>query len=113
MISTHILDTSLGQPARGVSVKLEFQNSSADKDWKTLAEEKTNSDGRISFQISQADRSTGIYRLSFAVESYFRDQNIDPFFLMVPVSFKVSDIGRSYHVPLLLNPFGYSTYRGS
>jgi 5-hydroxyisourate hydrolase len=103
MISTHILDTSLGNPAAGVKVLLE--KKSADS-WKQLAEESTNIDGRIVFDCP-AD--AGDYRLTFAVEDYIKDS----FFLNTPVVFRVQDTNRKYHVPLLLNPFGYSTYRGS
>lgn len=108
MISTHILDTSLGHPAKDVEVKLEKQ--SAPNEWKLLATEKTNADGRIAFACPA---ETGIYRLQFQVEEYFRRQKLTPFFLTTPVVFQITDTARKYHVPLLLNPYGYSTYRGS
>lgn len=107
MISTHILDTSLGHPAAQVTVQLEKKG---DNSWHTIGTEKTNADGRISFQCAP---EAGQYRLQFFVDDYFRKQKQTPFFTIVPVHFEISDTGRKYHVPLLLNPFGYSTYRGS
>ena len=107
MISTHILDTSLGRPAAHVTVELEKKSGDA---WLPLGKETTNQDGRISFS---AKSESGTYRLQFHVEEYFRAQYLTPFFTSVPVIFTVSDTNRKYHVPLLLNPYGYSTYRGS
>lgn len=107
MISTHILDTSLGNPAANVPVILEKKSGGA---WQTLATEKTNNDGRIVFSTSA---EAGVYRLTFQVEEYFQKNNLKPFFLDAPVTFQITDTNRKYHVPLLLNPFGYSTYRGS
>jgi 5-hydroxyisourate hydrolase len=107
MISTHILDTSTGNPASGVLVSLEKQVEGV---WKGLQKEKTNGDGRIAFDCP---REAGDYRLTFGVAEYFRAQQKTPFFLDVPVSFEISDTGRKYHIPLLLSPYGFSTYRGS
>lgn len=103
MISTHILDLSTGQPARGVAVTLE-------KDGRELQREATNADGRVAFDCP---REPGVYRLTFAIADYQRAQGAAPFFLDVPITFHVTDTGRKYHVPLLLSPFGFSTYRGS
>ena len=107
MISTHILDTSLGLPAEAVSVALEKKSANG---WSLLSKDKTNSDGRILFS---AAKESGVYRLTFDVEPYFRKNQISSFFTEVPVIFSITDTQRKYHVPLLLNPFGYSTYRGS
>jgi 5-hydroxyisourate hydrolase len=107
MISTHILDTSHGHPAQQVKVSLE---KSAGDSWKSIGVEKTNADGRIMFN---SPKEAGTYRLIFHVEDYFKSHNIDPFFLNAPVVFRISDTNRNYHIPLLLNPYGYSTYRGS
>lgn len=107
MISTHILDTSLGVTAKEVMVELaKCENSQ----WQTLGAEKTDSDGRITFKCEPA---RGVYRLKFAVEDYFLRNKITPFFIVAPVVFKIEDLDRKYHIPLLLNPYGYSTYRGS
>lgn len=107
MISTHILDTSLGNPAAQVKVSLERETGGS---WKEISKQTTNADGRIAFNNAA---ESGTYRLVFDIESYFKAQGKEPFFLAVPVTFKITDVSRKYHVPLLLNPFGYSTYRGS
>jgi 5-hydroxyisourate hydrolase len=107
MISTHILDISTGSPADGVRVLLEKKSHET---WVTLEDEKTNSDGRIVFHCPY---EKGIYRLTFGVASYLLRQNKEPFFLDTPITFEVRDTGRKYHVPLLLSPYGMSTYRGS
>jgi 5-hydroxyisourate hydrolase len=107
MISTHILDTSLGQPAAGVSVQLEKAEG---ENWSSIGRETTNADGRISFQCPS---EVGTYRLMFQVDPYFKSQQVASFFTQIPVLFRITDTKRKYHVPLLLNPFGYSTYRGS
>lgn len=103
MISTHILDLATGQPAAGVQVTLE-------KDGAPLKADTTNADGRIAFQVAY---EPGTYRLTFGVAEYARRQGMPPFFLDVPITFEVTDTTRKYHVPLLLSPYGFSTYRGS
>jgi hydroxyisourate hydrolase len=107
MISTHILDTSLGMPAKDVRVVLEKFDGST---WVVLFTDKTNIDGRIVFGTLAI---SGNYRLTFDTVEYFKKNNQDSFFLDTPVAFKITDTNRKYHVPLLLNPYGYSTYRGS
>ena len=107
MISTHILDTSTGNPASGVNVILEQRHGS---EWKVLKKESTNPDGRISFDIP---REAGAYRLTFGIEGYFKSRGMLPFFLDLPIAFDISETQRKYHVPLLLSPYGLSTYRGS
>lgn len=106
MISTHILDTSLGNPAKGVKVTLEKLN---DK-WEEIASGVTNDDGRFVFDIPYVE---GKYKINFFTTQYFKDNNTQCFFLDTPVAFNITDTNRKYHVPLLLNPYGYSTYRGS
>lgn len=107
MISTHVLDTSRGQPASAISVTLEFK---VGEGWQHVESNVTNTDGRIAFG---ATIRSGTYRIQFDLESYFRKNGTDFFFTTAPVIFQISDVNRKYHVPLLLNPFGYSTYRGS
>ena len=107
MISTHVLDTSKGAPASGVPVKLRLRNGN---EWQDLAEGVTNADGRLTFDC---EKKGGIYQLFFEVEKYFAADQREFFFWKVPVVFKIDDTSRKYHVPLLLNPYGYSTYRGS
>jgi 5-hydroxyisourate hydrolase len=111
MISTHILDTNLGCPASKVKVKLERQV--LDASWELIDSGITNEDGRSSFKVAAANKLPGVYRLTFEVADYFKAQSLAPFFHSVPVIFMISDLERSYHIPLLLNRFGYSTYRGS
>ncbi len=107
MISTHILDTSLGLPAKDVRVVLEIFESNK---WTLVSADKTNTDGRIVFNDKAL---AGDYRLTFETMEYFKRNNQEYFFLDTPVAFRVTDTSRKYHVPLLLNPYGYSTYRGS
>jgi 5-hydroxyisourate hydrolase len=110
-ITTHILDTTKGKPAQGVSIVLE-QSIAGDK-WKSLGEGKTNSDGRLPNLLSaETELTPGTYRLIFDTDSYFKTQGIKGFYPSVTITFTVADKSH-YHVPLLLNPYGYSTYRGS
>jgi 5-hydroxyisourate hydrolase len=105
MISTHILDTTEGRPATGVSVVLEQQQQN---EWKQIGKDKTNADGRIVFICP---KEQGVYRLTFHIEEYFAGK--EHFFMNTPIIFKITNTERKYHVPILLNPYGYSTYRGS
>ena len=107
MISTHILDTSLGNPAQNVTVELaKYENNK----WQLISQEKTNADGRVIFNNATG---AGVYRLKFEIEEYFQKIKQPAFFVVAPVVFNITDTTRKYHIPLLLNPFGYSTYRGS
>jgi 5-hydroxyisourate hydrolase len=107
MISTHILDTSLGSPATSVAVTLFKKEGDA---WKELSKGATNTDGRFVFDC---EKVPGIYKILFEIEDYFKKTVRECFFMNTPVIFKVVDTQRKYHIPLLLNPFGYSTYRGT
>lgn len=113
MISTHILDTSVGLPAASVRVDLErhmFRDDGAVGLWTRIGSDATNADGRIVFQVPY---EAGEYRLIFHVGDYSRSKGQTPFFPEVTVHVNIVDTSRKYHIPLLLNPFGYSTYRGS
>ena len=111
-ISTHILDISRGAPAGGVAVFLETQNT--DESWTELSHAWTDEDGRIKpFFLVGEPLSAGTYRLVFDTESYFAGLEIECFFPKVTVVFKIDEDAQHYHVPLLLSPFGYSTYRGT
>lgn len=105
MISTHILDTTKGVAAKDVTVVLEKKNNDS---WNEIGTDKTNADGRIVFDCPKV---AGIYRLTFQVEDYFKSE--EHFFMNTPIIFHVKNTERKYHVPLLLNPYGYSTYRGT
>lgn len=107
-ISTHVLDTSRGRPASGVPVTLEVQEGER---WRVLSEGKTDADGRVKGLLETVDAAT--YRLTFETAAYFREQQVEAFFPIASIVFDVRDSAQHYHVPLLLSPFGYSTYRGS
>ena len=123
-VSTHILDTSVGRPAEGVAVQLSARSRRA-ADWQALGGSATDADGRCKDLPALPEGTTHV-RLDFAVEPYFekkqadaqqdapanRDSGAGVFFPEVAITFAVVP-GEHYHVPLLLNPFGYSVYRGS
>jgi 5-hydroxyisourate hydrolase len=111
-LSTHALDTSLGRPAAGLPLLLEVQQG--DGGWRQLARGVTNADGRVPQLLSQGTHlESGTYRLTFDTEAYFRAHDVKGFYPYVSVVFVLAAAGEHYHVPLLLSPFGYSTYRGS
>ncbi len=105
MISTHILDTTKGVAASGVTVVLEKRT---DKGWQPVAIDKTNADGRI---VYDCPKETGVFRLTFNIEDYFKGE--ESFFMNTTVVFNIKSAERKYHVPLIINPYGYSTYRGT
>ena len=108
MISTHVLDTALGVAAAGVDVVLDARNGAA---WKTIGRGTTDGSGRIA-SFSSAALDSGTYRLTFATAAYHRRAGVTPFFPEVVVTFEAERSGH-YHVPLLLSPYGFSTYRGT
>jgi 5-hydroxyisourate hydrolase len=111
-ITTHVLDTSTGGPASAVAVALERRTASGG--WETIADGITDSDGRIQNLLpSDVEFSAGDYRLTFETGRYFHMRNIACFFPTVTIAFLIADPRQHYHVPLLLSPFGYSTYRGT
>ena len=110
-LTTHVLDTMHGKPAAGVAVRLS-------KGHAVLVETQTNADGRVDQPLLTGEAlAPGAYRLAFEVGAYFRDLGValpEPAFLeTVVIDFGVADVGAHYHVPLLVSPFAYSTYRGS
>lgn len=114
VITTHVLDTALGGPAVGVPVRLEHVTESGCTE---LGRASTDRDGRVA-QLSTAPIGPGTYRLVFDTGAYASTgpdggKRDAAFFPEVTVTFSVRDLGRDYHVPLLLSPFGYATYRGS
>jgi len=111
-ITTHVLDTSKGRPAAGVAVVLEF--CGAGHDWRVVGRGHTDADGRLKNLLPGGVRlEPGSYRLTFDAGAYFRTQNVESFFPEVSLVFTVRDASQNYHVPLLLSPHGYTTYRGS
>ena len=110
-ITTHILDTSRGQPAGGITVVLELQSNES---WQVLGQGVTDADGRLKSLLGDDSKLVpGAYRLTFHTGEYFDAQQIESFYREVTISFIVLDASEHYHVPLLLSPYGYSTYRGS
>lgn len=112
MISTHILDTSLGRPAGGVPVVLERIDERGGAS--EIARALTDPDGRVrELAPSGGSLQAGRYRLTFDSGAYFAAQGVDGFYPLVSVLFALRDPSQHHHVPLLLSPFGYATYRGS
>ena len=107
-ISTHVLDTAKGCPAANLEVTLECEK--APGAWEILAHASTNLDGRVGDLMNGHQLRAGTYRLSFATADYHEGEG---FFPSVTVVFTIKDPTRPYHVPLLLSPYGFSTYRGS
>ncbi len=110
-LTTHVLDTSLGKPAAGLAIEL-WQDDSL------VVKVATNGDGRVDAALLEgASFKTGVYELRFHAGDYLRANGIktpEPAFLdVIPIRFGVADAKQHYHVPLLLSPYGYSTYRGS
>jgi 5-hydroxyisourate hydrolase len=109
-ITTHVLDTALGKPAAAVPVSLEIEQSGA---WKKVGSGATDSNGRLQTLLAPGELAKGRYRLTFDTESYFAGHSVVAFYPRITVVFVVRDTVQHYHVPLLLSPYGYSTYRGS
>src|SRR5688572_23007043 len=109
-ITTHILDTTKGKPASGVTISLSQDKNGS---WVELAKGITNQDGRIP-DLLEKDRilDTGIYKMRFETKPYFEQTQTAAFYPFVEIVFEITS-QEHYHIPLLLNPFGYSTYRGS
>jgi 5-hydroxyisourate hydrolase len=109
-ISTHVLDTSAGRPAAGLAVRLDRLDAGV---WSELSRGETNADGRIAALVPTGTSAAGTFRLTFEVAAYFAAREQETFYTTIAIDFVVRDAAQHYHVPLLLSPFGYSTYRGS
>ena len=109
IITTHVLDTSRGRPAEGVPVRLEWRQENA---WRAVGSSLTDRDGRAR-DLTAGDPEAGTYRLTFDTAAYFASCGVEGFYPVVEVVFELRDPSQHHHVPLLLSPFGYSTYRGS
>lgn len=110
-ITTHVLDTSRGLPAAGIPIVLSHWQAAA---WVEIASGITNADGRVSDLLPASQRlSEGRYRLRFSLDGYFIEHQQSVFYPQVDIECNLSGEGEHYHIPLLLSPFGYSTYRGS
>src|SRR5436853_244444 len=110
-LTTHVLDIRLGKPAAGVGIRLERMDASGG--WHELAAAKTNEDGRVPDLLPENGLAVGVHRMTFDTGAYFNAQKVEHFYPQVCVEFSVTELTRHHHVPLLLSPFGYSTYRGS
>lgn len=116
-LTTHVLDTSIGKPAGGLLVEL-WKFNPLSGDYEKVYEEETNENGRLDQPLLEGkEMESGRYELLFHVATYFKEMGISqeepPFLNVVPVSFGIADKNDHYHVPLLIAPGGYSTYRGS
>ena len=110
-ITTHVLDISRGRPAVGIEVALQIRSG---HDWKELGKGLTDANGRCTTLMAENGQiEPGTYRLLFNVGIYYQTQRTEAFFGEIPVVFEVLRSEAQYHVPLLISPFGYSTYRGS
>ena len=111
-ITTHVLDTAIGRPAAGIAVMLDRRND--DDKWETIGRGHTDKDGRLKTLYPGNDPPVpGVYRLTFDAQRYFESLDVDAFYPEVVVVFETLAGETHYHVPLLLGPFGYSTYRGT
>lgn len=110
-ITSHVLDTSRGKAASGISVTLAQK---VGDQWQNLGQAVTNSDGRVETLLAVGTQlRAGVYRLRFEPAAYFRAQGTETFYPEIEVVFEVTQPVQHHHVPLLLSPFGYSTYRGT
>jgi 5-hydroxyisourate hydrolase len=111
-VSTHVLDLVQGRPAQDVPVRLERRE--ADTNWRRLASARTDQNGRCAQLMPENEALTpGIYRLVFDTESYFGSRKVETLYPLVEITFYVREGEQHFHLPLLLSPHGYSTYRGS
>jgi 5-hydroxyisourate hydrolase len=109
-ITTHVLDTSRGRPASGLRVELQVRSGT---EWKPLGAGMTDANGRCGTLMGDEKLQPGGYRLLFDAGSYFKEQHTETFYSEIPIVFEIARPKAHYHVPLLISPFGYSTYRGS
>jgi 5-hydroxyisourate hydrolase len=110
-ITTHVLDTSRGRPASGIEVVLQIRTGHV---WKVLGSGLTDANGRCNTLMAGDETiESGTYRLLFGVGAYYHAQHTETFYSEIPIVFEILHLEAHYHVPLLISPFGYSTYRGT
>jgi 5-hydroxyisourate hydrolase len=111
-ISTHVLDTARGVPAKDLPVRLESQETPGP--WRLVATARTDDDGRCHQLLPDGETlAPGIYRLSFDTASYYTAQKVQGLYPVVQITFAIREGETHFHIPLLLSPYGYTTYRGS
>jgi 5-hydroxyisourate hydrolase len=110
MITTHVLDTAAGRPGKAIAIELERHDAGG---WQPVGAGVTDDDGRLRTLTPTGPVIPGVYRIRFHTEAYFAAHQQTGFFPVVEIQFTVADGAQHYHVPLLLSPYGYSTYRGS
>eukprot|EP00112_Aurelia_sp_Birch-Aquarium-sp1_P022316 Seg6255.3 transcript_id=Seg6255.3/GoldUCD/mRNA.D3Y31 product="5-hydroxyisourate hydrolase" protein_id=Seg6255.3/GoldUCD/D3Y31 len=110
-VTTHVLDVSKGLP--GNNLRIQFYQLRKDKKWNLLRDGYTNNDGRLGNLITQEKFTPGIYKMVFNLAEYFKKEGKDYFHPKAEVVFKIKDPKQHYHVPLLVTPYSYTTYRGS
>ena len=110
MITTHVLDTATGRPGKGIAIELEREHRGV---WNLIGGGITDDDGRLRTLTSAGSLPVATYRIRFQTGLYFATQGVTGFFPVVEIQFSVTDEHAHYHVPLLLSPYSYSTYRGS
>ena len=108
-ITTHVLDTALGRPAEGIAIRLERESNG----WQEIASGVTNADGRVADLLPPTGIAAGTYRITFETQDYLSRTGRGGFYPYVQVVFTIDAPDQHYHVPLLLSPYGFSTYRGS
>jgi 5-hydroxyisourate hydrolase len=109
-ITTHVLDAARGRPAANLKVELHLKSG---ENWKSVGMGVTDENGRCATLLGGTPLIAGTYRLTFHAAAYFKGLHVETFYADIPVIFEVKDARNHYHVPLLLSPFGYTTYRGS
>jgi 5-hydroxyisourate hydrolase len=111
-VSTHVLDTARGRPAEGL--RIVFEAAAADGAWEPVGAATTDADGRAPDLLDDDTFvPAGVYRMTFETGAWFGGRGVTTFYPRVRVEFEITDAHQHHHVPLLLSPFGYSTYRGS
>jgi len=111
MITTHVLDIARGVPASGVTVILQVRST---HDWAPVGRGATDAAGRLKSLTDDHEIVPGTYQLTFDLGDYFRENGVEtPFFPEAKITFVVDDASQHYHVPLVVSPYGYSTYRGA
>jgi len=109
-LTTHVLDLALGQPAKGLALRLDLLDGGS---WRPVATGVTDGDGRTGDLLAGTPLEAKSYRLTFETGPYFAASKRASFYPRVQITFQVTDVGQHHHIPLLLAPYGYSTYRGS